>query len=219
MIELKGISKTFPVRGMVLDALSFRAEQGSSIAITGPSGSGKTTLLNIIGLLEKPDTGSIVFQGSDISTLTSDAAAEYRNRNVGFIFQEHMLLPHLNIRENIYLPFLAGKGTADDEHIARLAERTGITGIMEKHPFQVSGGEAQRAAFVRALANKPALLLADEPTGSLDRANADTLTQLLIELNRESGSTLIVVTHSERLAAAMEHSYNLIDGKLTTQSR
>jgi len=219
MIELRNICKSFPVRGTVLDSLNFQASAGSSVAITGPSGSGKTTLLNIIGLLEKADSGEISFRGEDITSLGSDAAATYRNRNIGFIFQEHLLLPHLTIRENIYLPFLAGGGRPDDEHIARLAERTGITGIMEKYSFQVSGGEAQRAAFVRALANKPALLLADEPTGSLDRANAGILALLLAELNREYGSTLIVVTHSDRLAAAMEHAYELTDGKLTGQSR
>ncbi|MBE0674990.1 MAG: ABC transporter ATP-binding protein [Bacteroidales bacterium] len=222
MIELRDISKSFPVRGLVLNSLSFSAAPGSSIAITGPSGSGKTTLLNIIGLLERADAGTISFRGSDISSLSADDAAAYRNKNIGFIFQEHLLLPHLTIRENIWLPFLAGggrDGEPDQEHIARLAERTGITGIMDKYPFQVSGGEAQRAAFVRALANRPALLLADEPTGSLDRKNADMLAQLLAELNSESGSTLIVVTHSERLAAAMEHSYDLIDGKLTGQKR
>jgi lipoprotein-releasing system ATP-binding protein len=219
MIELQNINKSFPVRGMVLDALNFRAAQGSSIAITGPSGSGKTTLLNIIGLLERADAGTITFRGDDITALNGDAAAAYRNRNIGFIFQEHLLLPHLTIRENIYLPFLAGGSAADDDHIEWLAGRTGITAIMEKHPFQVSGGEAQRAAFVRALANKPALLLADEPTGSLDRNNAAILTKLLTDLNKESGSTLIVVTHSEKLADAMEFAYDLIDGKLTAQGR
>jgi len=215
MIELKNISKSFPVRGTVLNNLNFAAAEGTSVAITGPSGSGKTTLLNIIGLLERADGGTVHFRGDDITSLGGDQAATYRNRNIGFIFQEHLLLPHLTIRENIYLPFLAGKGIADEDHILRLAEKTGIAGIMEKFPFQVSGGEAQRAAFVRALANKPALLLADEPTGSLDRANADILARLLLELSTEHGSTLIVVTHSEKLAAEMEHTYDLIDGKLT----
>lgn len=219
MIEIRNIDKSFPVRGRVLDGLSFTAAAGSSVAITGPSGSGKTTLLNIIGMLERADSGSILFKDNDISTLTGDAAAGFRHRNVGFIFQEHLLLPHLTIKENIFLPFLAGGNDAaiSDEteaHIAALAERTGITGILDKYPFTVSGGEAQRAAFVRALANKPALLLADEPTGSLDRKNADMLGELLTELNRESGSTLIVVTHSERLAATLETIYELTDGKL-----
>ena len=219
MIKLQNIVKGFPVRGMVLDGLSFTAPAGSSVAVTGPSGSGKTTLLNIIGMLERADSGSILFEGHDISTLTGDAAAGFRHRNVGFIFQEHLLLSHLTIRENIFLPFLAGGSDAaisdaTEAHIAALAERTGITGILDKYPFTVSGGEAQRAAFVRALANKPALLLADEPTGSLDRKNADRLGELLAELNRESGSTLIVVSHSERLAATLETIYELTDGKL-----
>ncbi|MFO7574646.1 MAG: ABC transporter ATP-binding protein [Bacteroidales bacterium] len=224
MIELQNIEKSFPVRGRVLDGLSFAAAAGSSVAIAGPSGSGKTTLLNIIGMLERADSGSILFEGNEITSLTGDAAAGFRHRNVGFIFQEHLLLPHLTIKENIFLPFLAG-GNADaisdetEEHIAALAERTGITGILNKYPFTVSGGEAQRAAFVRALANKPALLLADEPTGSLDRKNADLLGELLAELNNESGSTLIVVTHSERLASTMETIYELADGKLNRIKR
>ncbi|MBM3420810.1 MAG: ABC transporter ATP-binding protein [Bacteroidetes bacterium] len=224
MIELHNIEKSFPLRGKVLDQLSFTAPAGRSIAIMGPSGSGKTTLLNIIGLLERPGSGTISFRGSDITTLTPDRAAAWRNANTGFIFQEHLLLPHLTIGENIRLPFLAGKISSQslsssEEHIAILAERTGIAQIMSKFPFQVSGGEAQRAAFVRALANRPALLLADEPTGSLDRANADTLAQLLAQLSRENGSTLIVVTHSERLAAAMDESYELTDGHLTAAKR
>lgn len=219
MIELLNIEKSFPVRGKVLDGLSFTAAAGGSVAITGPSGSGKTTLLNIIGLLEKPDSGTINFKTGDVSSLVGDEAARFRHRNVGFIFQEHLLLPHLTIGENILLPFLAGGSNAampDDTvaHIAALAEKTGITGILDKYPFTVSGGEAQRAAFVRALANKPSLLLADEPTGSLDRKNAGVLGELLAELNREFGSTLIVVTHSEMLAASMQNRYELTDGKL-----
>jgi ABC-type lipoprotein export system ATPase subunit len=224
MIELKDICKAFILRGVVLDGLSLTAPEGSSVAITGPSGSGKTTLLNIIGLLEKPDSGSLHFNGNEITALTGDDAAAFRHRHVGFIFQEHLLLPHLTIRENIWLPFLAGGNkhsvSAETEaHITAMAERTGITGILDKYPFTVSGGEAQRAAFVRALANKPALLLADEPTGSLDRKNSQLLGELLAELNRESGSTLIVVTHSERLAAAMETQYELTDGKLIPVQR
>lgn len=218
MIILKDISKSFPVRGMVLDSLSLSVAAGSSVAVTGPSGSGKTTLLNITGLLEWADDGTIMFGDEDITRLRGDAAAAFRRRNVGFIFQEHLLLPHLTIRENILLPFLAGgresvpAGT--EEHIAALAERTGITGILDRHPFTVSGGEAQRAAFVRALANKPSLLLADEPTGSLDRKNADMLGELLAELNHETGAALIVVTHSERLASSLETIYELADGKI-----
>lgn len=224
MIELHYIEKSFPLRGKVLDQLSFTAPAGRSIAIMGPSGSGKTTLLNIIGLLERPGSGTISFRGSDITTLAPDRAAAWRNANTGFIFQEHLLLPHLTIGENIRLPFLAGKISAQslsssEEHIAVLAERTGIAQIMNKFPFQISGGEAQRAAFVRALANRPALLLADEPTGSLDRANADTLARLLAQLSHENGSTLIVVTHSERLASAMDEIYELTDGHLTAAKR
>lgn len=219
MIELRNITRSFPVRGTVLDSLAFRAEAGASVAITGPSGSGKTTLLNIIGLLEKPDGGLVISRDENITGLCADDAAHWRNRNIGFIFQEHLLLPHLTVRENISLPLLAadGSGRSIDEaadYIGQLAERTGITDILGKYPHTISGGEAQRAAFVRALVNRPALLLADEPTGSLDRANASILAELLAALNREYGTTLIVVTHSEHLATAMDIRYDLLNGKL-----
>ncbi len=219
MIELRNITRSFPVRGTVLDSLSLRVQAGSSVAITGPSGSGKTTLLNIIGLLEKPDGGLVISRDENITGLTAEEAARWRNRNIGFIFQEHLLLPHLTVRENIFLPLLAADNhslstAGADDYIIQLAGRTGITDILDKYPHAISGGEAQRAAFVRALVNRPALLLADEPTGSLDRTNASILAELLATLNREFSTTLIVVTHSEHLAAAMDIRYELLNGKL-----
>ena len=219
MIELRNITKSFPVRGTVLDSLEFRAAPGASVAITGPSGSGKTTLLNIIGLLEKPDGGLVISRDENITGLRGEEAAKWRNKNIGFIFQEHLLLPHLTVQENICLPLLAtdGSGRSIDkagDYIRQLAERTGISDILGKYPHTISGGEAQRAAFVRALVNRPALLLADEPTGSLDRANAQVLAELLASLNKEFKTTLIVVTHSEHLAAAMDIRYELLNGKL-----
>ena len=221
MIELKAISKRFPVRGIVLDNLDFRAEAGSTTAILGPSGSGKTTLLNIIGMLEHADKGAIIFDGTDITALTAEESAHHRNSNIGFIFQDNLLLPHLTVMQNIMLPLLATKsnsgntGFSEEEEYARsLAEKTGITGILEKYPFHISGGEAQRASFVRALINKPKLLLADEPTGSLDRKNAEILTSLLLELGRSTGTTLITVTHSDALASAMTNRLEITDGRL-----
>ena len=219
MIELIGITKAFPVRGIVLDNLSLKVQQGSSTAISGPSGSGKTTLLNILGMLERPDSGTILFEEEDITGQGSEESAIHRNRNLGFIFQEHLLLPHLTVMENIILPTLATERGEDQEelrkYIISLAERTGIEGILNKRPYHISGGEAQRASFVRALVNKPGLILADEPTGSLDKKNSEILTSLLLELTAETGTTLIAVTHSEMLASAMKNRFELDNGRLT----
>ncbi len=220
MLTLKNISKSFVQRGIVLENLSLDAKEGDTIAIMGPSGSGKTTLMNIIGLLEKPDNGSIFFRDKDVRNYTDDESADYRNRNIGFVFQEHLLLPHLTIRENILLPILAAKHTKAEaalkvERAMALMEETGISDLSAKYPGTISGGEAQRAALVRALVNNPSVLLADEPTGSLDSRNAEILGNLLSEMNRQYGLTLILATHSEKLASKMARILILGDGKLT----
>jgi lipoprotein-releasing system ATP-binding protein len=218
MLTLKNISKSFFQRGLVLGNLSLDVASGDTIAIMGPSGSGKTTLMNIIGLLDKPDSGTITFRGNDISNFTDNEASAYRNMNIGFVFQDHLLLPHLTLQENILLPLLASRQSKDElkakeAHLAILMQRTGISGLSDKFPSAISGGEAQRAALVRALANNPSVLLADEPTGSLDAKNADIMGELLVEMNREYGITLILATHSERLARKMTSTYVLTDGK------
>lgn len=222
MLQLVNISKSFAQRGKVLDNLSLEAVEGESISVTGPSGSGKSTLMNIIGALDKPDSGNVIFKGRSLSELTKDELAGYRNRNIGFVFQEHMLLNHLTILENILLPLMAGKISqseyAENEKYATgMMEHIGISDLSSKFPFQVSGGEAQRATLVRALIRKPALLLADEPTGSLDAKNADLLGSLLVSINKELHITLIVVTHSDHLAAKMNRQLRLADGKLVSQ--
>lgn len=219
MLLVDRVTKSFARRGTVLDELQLEISQGESIAIMGPSGSGKTTLLNIIGLLDRPDNGKVLFEGTDIGQFTEDEAAVYRNRNVGFIFQDHMLLPHLSVIENIYLPLLASGYTKSElterkEHINNFMMQTGIKELSSKHPFQISGGEAQRVALVRALANNPRILLADEPTGSLDSKNADILGELLKNMNNEIGVTILLVTHSESLAAKMNRNLRLESGKL-----
>ncbi|HOB84512.1 MAG TPA: ABC transporter ATP-binding protein [Bacteroidales bacterium] len=219
MLRLVNITKSFPQRGIVLDNLNLEVKEGDSIAVTGPSGSGKTTLMNIIGTLDRPDSGDVIFRDRSITTLNADESADYRNRNIGFVFQDHLLLPHLTVHENIMLPLLAYSidkeaYAAKESDAVKLMERIGIHDLKDKYPFQISGGEAQRVTLVRALINNPSLLLADEPTGSLDATNAEVLGKLLKELNEELGITLFVVTHSSGLASEMKIHLKLKDGKL-----
>ena len=219
MLSLRNITKSFLQRGMVLNNLSLEVKESETIAIMGPSGSGKTTLLNIIGLLDKPDDGEIVFKGASVADYNEDMSASYRNRNIGFVFQEHLLLPYLTVWDNILLPLLASyhsqKEYSESElYIKGLTTRTGIFDIRNKYPFSISGGEAQRVALVRALANNPSILLADEPTGSLDSKNAEKMGELLLELNEIYGITIILATHSNDLAKKMSKILRLEDGKL-----
>jgi ABC-type lipoprotein export system ATPase subunit len=220
MLSITNISKSFIQRGMVLDNLCLEVNEGETVAIMGPSGSGKTTLMNIIGLLDKPDTGEITFRGTSIASFTEDESAAYRNQNIGFVFQEHLLLSYLTVSDNVFLPLLASKYSSDElsvkeQYITRLIEKTGISDLKDKYPFRISGGEAQRVALVRALANNPSILLADEPTGSLDAKNAEILGELLVELNRELGITIILATHSMDLANKMTKLLHLEEGRLT----
>ncbi len=219
MLLIKNISKSFTQRGQVLNNLSLDVNEGDSIAIMGPSGSGKSTLLNILGLLDKPDSGDIIFKGTPLAQFTDDESAAYRNRNIGFVFQDHLLLPHLTVSENIFLPLLASKYSPSElaereAAILELMEKTGILDLKNKYPSNISGGEAQRVALVRSLTNNPSMLLADEPTGSLDSQNAENLGDLLLTMNRETGITLILATHSAELAKKMSRVFSLEDGKL-----
>ncbi|HAB16295.1 MAG TPA: ABC transporter ATP-binding protein [Verrucomicrobiota bacterium] len=219
LLELCDVSKAYPgaVPVHVLRGASLRVNQGESVAIVGPSGSGKSTVLNLLGTLDLPDQGRVSLNGRDLTRLNTGELAHLRNRQVGFIFQSHHLLPQCSVLENVLLPTLAeGKASpAESEARARrLLGRVGL-GARERHfPGQLSGGERQRTAVVRALINQPALILADEPTGALDRASAENLGQLLVELNREEGVTLIVVTHSAELARQMGRRVELRDGQL-----
>jgi lipoprotein-releasing system ATP-binding protein len=219
MLQVKNISKSFHQRGLVLNNLCIDVKEGDSIAISGPSGSGKTTLMNIIGLLDKPDSGDILFRNISLMKLDANESANYRNENIGFVFQDHLLLPHLTVSENIFLPILAfhrdRKEIAEREnHIDKMMAKMGISDLGDKYPFQISGGEAQRVTLVRALVNKPALLLADEPTGSLDSLNGEILGDLLLEMNHKLGLTLIVATHSIDLANKMTIRLKLNNGVL-----
>ena len=200
----------------VLRGLSLEVARGESVAVVGPSGCGKSTLLNLIGSLDQPTGGTLTFDGRELGSLDDAELAALRNREMGFIFQSHHLLPQCTVMENVLVPTLAHRSaTADDENRARrLLERVGLGERLAHRPGQLSGGERQRAAVVRALINEPQLLLADEPTGALDEATADKLGQLLVELNVEENLTLITVTHSPDLAARMARTVKLAEGQI-----
>ncbi len=202
----------------VLNDVSLEVAQGESLAIVGPSGSGKSTLLHIIGTLDRPTGGSVTLNGQDLGALNDQQLAAVRNRQIGFVFQSHYLLPQCTVLENVLVPTLAaGEAAKRDgagERAERLLKRVGLGERMSHRPGELSGGESQRVAVVRALINKPQLLLADEPTGSLDQTSARELGQLLLELNREEGVTLIVVTHAPELARRMGRVLELKEGRL-----
>ena len=203
LLELKGVSKDYG-DGDVLRDVNLRLDRDEAIAIVGPSGSGKSTLLNIIGTLDRPTFGTVFFDGDDLLRLSANEIAPVRNRKIGFIFQLHHLLPQCTILENVLMPTLAAAAKDRKEETQtraeRLLDRVGLGPHKLQRPGQLSGGERQRAAVVRALINQPRLLLADEPTGSLDRASAENLRDLLIDVNRNERVALIVVTHSVELA-------------------
>jgi lipoprotein-releasing system ATP-binding protein len=223
ILSLRAVSKRYaPAAGaepvQVLRDVSLVAHPGDAIAIIGPSGSGKSTLLNIMGTLDLPDSGAVEFEGQDITRLDASALAAVRNKRIGFIFQSHHLLPQCSTLENVLVPTLAATGRsspADAKRASQLLDRVGLAHRLTHLPGQLSGGERQRVAVVRALINGPALLLADEPTGALDRDSALALGELLAELNRELGLTLLVVTHSQHLAARLGRVLELRQGALT----
>ncbi len=221
ILQLDRISKSYPSGEqhprVILDELDLDVQPGESLAIVGPSGSGKTTLLNLIGALDRPDSGKIIFEGRDLLKVPDTGLAAFRNLKIGFVFQLHHLLPQFSLWENVLVPTLTDKNLQGAETIRRaktLIERVGLSKVMYQKPSQLSGGECQRAAVVRALVNRPSLLLADEPTGALDAHTASQLADLLVELNREEGIALITVTHSSELARKMQCVYELVDGKL-----
>lgn len=227
LLELSNVEKNYEsgdagAQVSVLKNVSLRVEQGEKLAIMGPSGSGKSTLLNIIGALDRASSGTVKFRDTDMSSLSDAGLAEFRNRNVGFVFQLHHLLPQCSVLENVLVPVLPQGGKADTgaalDRARRLLERVGLKDRINYRPGRLSGGERQRAAVVRALINKPALLLADEPTGSLDQVSAEHLADLLVELNREEGIALVVVTHSVDLAKRMSTIYRLQRGELAKGS-
>lgn len=226
LIELEAVTKSYPsangaVPVTILRDAALAVFRGESVAILGPSGSGKSTILNLLGGLDRPDRGVVRFEGRDLGALPEPELARFRNRSVGFVFQQHHLLPHATVLENVLIPALADGGTVPDElrtRAGQLLERVGLKTRMEYLPGRLSGGERQRAALVRALINRPALVLADEPTGALDRAHADEVARLLVELNSETGATLVIVTHNAELAARCGRRLELQDGHLVARA-
>jgi len=214
------ICKSFPTRNrelVILRDITMTLVAGESAAIMGPSGSGKSTLLNIVGTLEPPTSGRVTLDGVNPFELPERELARFRNRRVGFIFQEHHLLPQCSVLENVLLPTLAEKRAVDDDNLEqarRLLDRVGLSDRLDHRPAELSGGERQRTAIARALVNRPSLLLADEPTGNLDRSTAVTIATLLSDVHREENAILIVVTHSERLAEKFGRRWELNDGQL-----
>ncbi len=226
LFKLQNIVKSFGSPGEpgyreVLKGLNLQVDKGELIAILGPSGSGKTTLLNIAGTLDVPDSGEVLFRGESLTGTTDLSLDQFRNREIGFVFQFHHLLPQCSLNENILIPTIPQK-RRDREvkgYAEKLMKKVGIWEYRDKLPGKLSGGECQRAAIVRAMINRPSLLLADEPTGALDGENVDNLADLLIQMNKEEGLTVIMVTHSEKLASRMQRVYRINEGVLVDQQR
>ena len=222
LLELRGVHYRYAgvasgAGPEVLRGIDLRVDSGESVALVGPSGSGKSTLLNLIGGLDHPTSGQILLEGQDLAQLGPDELAGLRSEKIGFVFQSHHLLPQCSALENVLVPTLVRNARAREQAAERargLLARVGLAERTRHLPAQLSGGECQRVALVRALINEPRLLLADEPTGSLDTKSSDGLAELLRELNRERGVTLITVTHSESLAGRMGRALALEDGRL-----
>ncbi|MFO7973022.1 MAG: ABC transporter ATP-binding protein [Candidatus Hydrogenedentota bacterium] len=218
LLEVRDVTKAYenaPEPPQVLKGVNMRMTPGESVAVVGPSGCGKSTLLNLIGALDKPSSGSIEFEDKDLSALEAEELAKFRNTSVGFVFQFHHLLPQCTALENVLVPTLVHGGAANKKARAReLLERVGLSERVHYRPGQLSGGERQRTAVVRALINEPRLLLADEPTGSLNEESASALVDLLLELSREENMTLLVVTHAMAVAERMGRMLELRDGRL-----
>lgn len=217
MLKAENISKRYETAAGpvdVLDSSDLSLAPGDAVAIMGPSGSGKSTLLYLLGVLDTPTTGTIRLQGTDIATLNEKQAARFRNEHIGFVFQDHALLPQCTVLENVLVPTLVAPAGPYELRARNLLQRVGLSHRLEHFPAQLSGGEKQRCAIARALIREPQLLLCDEPTGNLDRASAVAVADLLLELHAAQNAILIVVTHSTELASRFPQRYNLTDRRL-----
>lgn len=226
LVAVRHLTKSHPAPAggkpvEILRGLDFELEAGGTAAIVGPSGSGKSTLLNILGALEHADSGEVRVNGLDPGELRGAELVEYRRRSVGIVFQMHHLLPQCTVLENVLAPSLADRKDARlnaERHARELLDALGMAHRLDHRPSELSGGERQRVSVARALAGSPRLLLADEPTGALDRNNANLLADTLLELNRTRNVALLLVTHSRDLAARMQNVWELVDGKLVKVS-
>lgn len=200
----------------VLDNVNVEIAEHEVVAIAGPSGAGKTTLLQMLGTLDRPDAGEVLFDGTNVLTLKEKALARFRNRNIGFVFQFHQLLPEFSLLENVEMPVLIGGGSHTDARARamKLIEYLGLADRASHRPAQLSGGECQRAAVARALVNSPRVVLADEPTGSLDTQNRQELQRLFFDLRRDFGQTFVIVTHDDTLASEADRVIHMRDGKI-----
>ncbi len=222
LAELRNVTKSYATGDTAVHVLAgcdFTVGESETVAIVGPSGSGKSTLLNLLGALDQPESGEVIVTGKNLGSLKPDELAEFRNTEVGFIFQLHHLLPHCSVLENVLVPTLARKATKAErtafrERAVKLLEAVGLSHRLEHRPGQLSGGERQRVAVARALITSPKLLLADEPTGALDRDNAARLTELLADMNQREKVAVVMVTHAPELARKMGRVLTLQTGRL-----
>ena len=215
MLEVANLTKDYPTpRGplTVLSGISFRLSRGDALAVVGPSGSGKSTLLHILGALDTPTSGSVTLDGASPFELEEKQLAAFRNEKVGFVFQDHCLLPQCSVLENVLTPTLVSRSNTDRAESARmLLDQVGLSERLDHRPAELSGGEKQRVALARALINEPVLLLCDEPTGNLDAKSAETVASLLLELHARQNTILVVVTHSAELAARFPVRYEMVE--------